>query len=470
VADPGNLQSREPLCRLLLLGGLERQLPPRVTLGQQRFGVTAWPDPRRVADLQVEAAAGEGRREVELPVEEPLLRCDPFAHPQPGMLGQHPLDRQGLGEAEVQVLGGVELRPVPCCAERLLGGGALAEVEVAAEEPLTSGDPGVQVGWGDAGGVGERPEPQGAPGVHHPAEPLVGAVRVGERLLDLVPEHGGGAFGLVEPPQGNVPARFGLGDLQPAQRQRPQRLDAGGQLGEGVQLLLGGLGGDPAAPGLERLGGVRGEADGLAGFDGRAPAGGGQQEVVEVGGVEGSRHGPSFLGAYSTSVGGSFLGVYSTDVAGFGTLSHRPFFRGQREVGGWGGQPALVVDLGAGVDGVTGADQGVAAAQVQPEPGGLQAGDHGVQPQRDFGELDRGGVQVHPVDLVKGDRGLHSLQFQRVGVRVDPPAQLGLAAGEVLLGELPDRLDRERSRPEGRFADGQAEDLLGRRGVAVLIE
>ena len=65
------------------------------------------------------------------------------------------------------------------------------------------------------------------------------------------------------------------------------------------------------------------------------------------------------------------------------------------------------------------ADQRVAAAQVQAEPRRLQALDHGVEPERDLGELDGGGVEVDAVDLVQREVRLHLLQLARVLVRVD---------------------------------------------------
>ena len=71
---------------------------------------------------------------------------------------------------------------------------------------------------------------------------------------------------------------------------------------------------------------------------------------------------------------------------------------------------------------------------------------------------------------MQGDRCLDPLQFGRVLLRVDPLAEFGLAAAQILLGELPDGLDGERAGPEGRLADRQPEDLLGGRGVAVLVE
>ena len=123
-----------------------------------------------------------------------------------------------------------------------------------------------------------------------------------------------------------------------------------------------------------------------------------------------------------------------------------------------------------GVDGPTCPDQRVAAPQVQAEPGRGQALRHGCEPQRDLGELDRGRVQVDAVHVVQREVGLDALQLGLELLRRDLFAQLLLAAGQVLLGELPDRLDRERARPERRLTDRQAEDFLGRGGGAVLVE
>ena len=106
----------------------------------------------------------------------------------------------------------------------------------------------------------------------------------------------------------------------------------------------------------------------------------------------------------------------------------------------------------------------------RPNHGACEPGHHRVQPERDLGQFHGGGVEVHPVDLVQRDRRLDPLQFGRVLVRVDPLAEFGLAAAQVLLGELPDGLDGERAGPEGRLADRQAQDLLGGRGVPVLVE
>ena len=84
------------------------------------------------------------------------------------------------------------------------------------------------------------------------------------------------------------------------------------------------------------------------------------------------------------------------------------------------------------------ADQRVAAPEMQPEPGGLQPGDHRVQPQRDLGQFDRRRIQVHPIYLVKGDVRLHLLQLNLVLVGLDDLAAIFLLAFEVLGGEFAD--------------------------------
>ena len=121
-------------------------------------------------------------------------------------------------------------------------------------------------------------------------------------------------------------------------------------------------------------------------------------------------------------------------------------------------QPGLVVHLGARVHRAAGADQRVAAAQVQAEPGRLQPGDHGVQPERDLGELDGGGVEVDAVDLVQGDVRLDPLQFGAGTPRGRSSApSSSWRRRQVLLGELADGLDGERpgARAPARRSSGR---------------
>ena len=85
-----------------------------------------------------------------------------------------------------------------------------------------------------------------------------------------------------------------------------------------------------------------------------------------------------------------------------------------------------------GIQAAARADEGVAADQVQAEPGGLQATVHDAEPDRDFGELDGGLVEVHAVAVVPGDVGLDPLPGGGAGVlgssrvgRSLPPAAAG---------------------------------------------
>ena len=107
---------------------------------------------------------------------------------------------------------------------------------------------------------------------------------------------------------------------------------------------------------------------------------------------------------------------------------------------------------------------------MEAEPGCLEAFDHCVEPERYLSEFDGSGVEVDAIDLVKREVGLDLLKLARVGIRVDTLPQLSLAAGEVLLGELANRLDRECARPQGGLADRQIEDVAGRGLLAVLVK
>ena len=175
---------------------------------------------------------------------------------------------------------------------------------------------------------------------------------------------------------------------------------------------------------------------GLLGVDGRAPALGGQQEVVDA-----ARRGPRPDRRPSRAIG-------------------------ERMVLGDVVEPGLLVDLARAEQGAAGADQGVAAAQVQAEPGGLQALAHGVEPQRDLGQFDGGGVEVDAVDLVQREVGLDLLQPPRVVVGVDPVAELVLALREVAARRAggPPRCANA-PEPSAGSQIGQVEDLRARDGV-----
>ena len=108
-----------------------------------------------------------------------------------------------------------------------------------AEECLACLDPLVEGGRDRAVGVGERPEPQGGPGVHDPAQSLVRAVPLAEGLLDLLAGDRLGVSRVVAAPQWDVAPGLGLGDLEAAQRELPQRLDPVRQFDQCVDLLAG---------------------------------------------------------------------------------------------------------------------------------------------------------------------------------------------------------------------------------------
>ena len=78
-----------------------------------------------------------------------------------------------------------------------------------------------------------------------------------------------------------------------------------------------------------------------------------------------------------------------------------------------------------------------------------------------LGQLDGGGVEIHPVALVQREVGLHFLEFAQIPVGVERFAQLGLASLQVLGGQLVDRLVEERPGTQRRFADGEVEQLGG---------
>ena len=104
-----------------------------------------------------------------------------------------------------------------------------------AEECLACLDPLVEGGRDRAVGVGERPEPEGGPGVHDPAQSLVRAVPLAERLLDLLAGDGLGVSWIVSAPQWDVAPGLGLGDLESPQRELPQRLDPVRQFDQRVE-------------------------------------------------------------------------------------------------------------------------------------------------------------------------------------------------------------------------------------------
>ena len=103
--------------------------------------------------------------------------------------------------------------------------------------------------------------------------------------------------------------------------------------------------------------------------------------------------------------------------------------------------------------------------RCRPNHGARRPG-HGVEPQRDLGQLDGGGVEVDAVAVVQGEVGLHLLQLARV-LRPGRSACPARPAGGVRYsrGELVDRLDEERPGAERRLADRQ---VAGSRAAVVV--
>ena len=74
-------------------------------------------------------------------------------------------------------------------------------------------------------------------------------------------------------------------------------------------------------------------------------------------------------------------------------------------------QPGLLAQLRWRVNRTSRADQCVAAAKVKTVPRRIHVSVHGVEPQRNLGELNSGSVQVYAVNLVKGDVRFYLLEF-----------------------------------------------------------
>ena len=104
-----------------------------------------------------------------------------------------------------------------------------------------------------------------------------------------------------------------------------------------------------------------------------------------------------------------------------------------------------------------GTDDGVAHRESVGEEGRLHVLVDDVEPEGEFAEFDGGGVEVHAIDVVRGDVRLHLLQFVAVAVGLDAPVlpaaltQLLLLVGEVSLSHLVDDLVLEGGGTHGRL-------------------
>ena len=87
--------------------------------------------------------------------------------------------------------------------------------------------------------------------------------------------------------------------------------------------------------------------------------------------------------------------------------------------------PRLLRNLVDGPGGPAAADEAVALAQLEAEPGRLETGIHRVEPETDFGEFDGGRVEVDAVRLVEREVGLDFLELNPSAFGIERLAKLG---------------------------------------------
>src|SRR4051794_34296505 len=99
------------------LSGLVGESPPRIELRQDASLVPVRPYPRGVTHLQVESPTRRHRREVQLPVKEPLRLADRLRNLQPREPVDRPLQRKSLRECAIGVLAKVKFLPAQVAGE-----------------------------------------------------------------------------------------------------------------------------------------------------------------------------------------------------------------------------------------------------------------------------------------------------------------------------------------------------------------
>ena len=296
----------------------------------------------------------------------------------------------------------------------------------------------------------QGPEGQGAPGVHNQAETLVHGLRVTEAVLDLPTGHSGG-FGtqrLGKMPDVQVTAGSLLAGLEALGGDRPQGLRACGERLEAMLLAwAAGAGGlavgtdgldeglssrrtaqHGLAPALHRCRLLGGKLLGLLGISNRAPSLGWQQEVMHL---------PHRQVAGRDVSQAPLSGCHLPDLL----LS----------------SPCLTQV----VDGAARPDKGVTAFEMQPEPGRRHTRLHDVQPHGDLRKLHSGGVEIHPVDPVQGDPGLHLTTLAGQVLGLNPLSHLTLAALQVGVGQLIDGLVGKGTGAQRGLTYPEGEDFLG---------
>ena len=438
-----------------LFGDSALQEEPGIGFREGSVVLPDWPDPRWVPDLEVETASGEDLGKVQFPVEEGLSFGDCLYVGEPRVCGHEGhgvlhgelwdvelFDDTELIEARVVIESHISIRRhVLLLAPLALALWRNSEGIFKEDQPLLPVRQFVNLVQG--------PEGQGAPGVHNQAETLVHGLRVTEAVLDLRTGHSGG-FGaqrLGHVPDVQVAAGGLLAGLEALGGDRPQGLCACGERLEALLLAwAAGVGGlavgtdsldeGPScgrtaqhglAPALHRCRLLGGELLGLLGISNRAPSLGRQQEVMHL---------PHRQVAGRDVSQAPLSGCHLPDLL----LS----------------SPCLTQV----VDGAARPDKGVTAFEMQAEPGRRHTRLHDVEPHGDLRKLHGGGVEIHPVDPVQGDPGLHLTTLAGQVLGLNPLLHLTLAALQVGVGQLIDGLVGEGTGTQCWFAYPEGEDFL----------
>lgn len=179
--------------------------------------------------------------------------------------------------------------------------------------------------------------------------------------------------------------------------------------------------------------------------------------VRGLGGL-GSGGGRSFLARPPTTGWRPLRGAEDGDGGFFGPAGFGAAFAlaGDEEVGGIGF--------------AAGADEGVAAGELEAEPGDEGRFVDGVEPKGNLGEFNGGGVEIDAEDVVVGEEHFHPLPFAGVVLVGDGLAEFSLLFPQVGFGELVDGFVEEGGGADGHLADGEVEDLVGVEALQALLE
>ena len=232
---------------------------------------------------------------------------------------------------------------------------------------------------------------RGRPGVHHGAEPAEWTIWVEDRAIGVITAGGGafvGWFGAVDV---DGAAQLLLCGVDTGSSEFPEFFDGGGELGEAFGVVGRRSLEDGGTPFLEGFRLFFAELFGLSSAGHRSPAMTGQEEMVNF--VGGERRVEGSVGRW-------------------------------HDLGRVGFLPRLLRNLVDGPGGPATADEAVALAQLEAEPGRLETG-YIVEPETDFGEFDGGRVEVDAVRLVGAKVGLDFLELNPSAFGIERLAKLG---------------------------------------------